>query len=725
MQALDLPCNPSLDRRLPDPSAMPEHYSPIHHSLENNTEGESIKENCVKSANDENGNSNVVVTRRERPSRACTQRAAAKLQAAAEAEAERKRKKKREKLTARPLLNVKMEFSAEEFETALIIPNNTLAEIHMPLLKAIPPVTRMALNHSTWITVLCRKLRDWWHWVAEGDLPIVASHGTEVEAYNTLDPGIRVVILKALCDIRVEQEDIRNHIDDSLKHGVQLSTFRKERLGGNSYGVSYWYEDDPIIGHRLYREIRNVEVKKGRGKNMPPVPHSSYQWETVATNLDEFLNVSVFGIVSFEETANMHLCQLHVRVKNQDAMEKLFSSKNRTEVSVGEKLKNYMLPEIEKVHKVRKEKLLKKQHRQALMLDNMIGMDAIAAGRSLRDRKPVTYTFDDYDRSINEAIKVTKQNKQSPEHFDGGDPLMKHELSRNGRLDVTSQHSQNLTFSAVSPNSPDDDDDDGDDDGEFYEDHKTETLDRSDRRRQKPERYSVKDYVEAVSDIEADFDSDDDIVGEVVYDDEYLKRRKRRKMSSSSEGDEEYHWDEENHEEEEEEEEEDDILSSSEDSDAPRRTKALPGRTRRETKLRSVGDLKSGLRRSKRATRNRINYKQYEMSESDNDQTKPEKSNVPDEPSYSSGGVEFSTGMQDSDEKISNQEDVHADQLIEVQQPEVVEEKPPIPPEQENHEDEDVEMVSQRGFLDLNELAPGSGCDDGPNSMKDEDRDGF
>ncbi|XP_057791949.1 DDT domain-containing protein DDR4 [Salvia miltiorrhiza] len=793
MQALDLPCNPSLDRRRPDPSAMPEHYSPIHspdhHSpensehrksgVENNTKGESIKENNLKSASDNNGNSSVV-GRRERPSRACTQRAAARLQAAAEAEAamaeaERKRKKKRrERLTARllkeeseeedgyrdddeeggeneengeedgstslaqlqssriitpllgepeasqlprwnirsmwqlasilnflnvfrPLLNVKVEFSADEFETALIIPNNTLAEIHMPLLKAIPPVTRMALNHATWITVLCRKLRDWWHWVAEGDLPIVASHGTEVEAYNTLDPGIRVVILKALCDIRVEQEDIRNYIDDSLKHGVQLSTFRKERLGGDSYGVSYWYEDDPIIGHRLYREIRNVEVKKGRGKNIPPIPHSSYQWEAVATNLDEFQNVS----------------------------EKLFSSKNRTEVSVGKKLKNDMLPEIEKVQK-RKDKLLKKQHRQALMLDNMIGIDGLATGRSLRDRKPVTYTFDDYDRSINEAIKVTKKKQQSPEPFDGRDPLVRHEFSRNGRVDGTSHHSQTLSFSAVSPKSPYDDDDDEEE--EFYEDHKTETLDRSDRRRQRPQRYSVKDYVEAVSDIEADFDSDDDIVGEVVYDDEYLKRRKRRKMSSSSEGDEEYHWDEENHEEEEE-EEEDDILSSSEDSDAPRRTKALPGRTRRETKLRSVGDL-SGLRRSKRATRNRINYRQYEMSESDNEQVKPEKSNALDEPSYSSGGAEFSTGVQDSDEKDSNQEediqDIHADQPIEEQQPEAVDEKPPIPPEQENNRDEEeVEGVSKRRFLDLNELAPGSGFDDGPNSMRDEDRDDF
>lgn len=41
----------------------------------------------------------------------------------------------------------------------------------------------------------------------------------------------------------------------------------------------------------------------------------------------------------------------------------------------------------------RKERLLKKQHRQALLLDNYLGIDGLAPGRSLRDRKPVTYTF--------------------------------------------------------------------------------------------------------------------------------------------------------------------------------------------------------------------------------------------------------------------------------------------------------------------------------------------
>lgn len=35
----------------------------------------------------------------------------------------------------RPLLNISAEFSAEEFETALITPNDTLSDIHIPLLK--------------------------------------------------------------------------------------------------------------------------------------------------------------------------------------------------------------------------------------------------------------------------------------------------------------------------------------------------------------------------------------------------------------------------------------------------------------------------------------------------------------------------------------------------------------------------------------------------------------
>ncbi|CAL1367989.1 unnamed protein product [Linum trigynum] len=615
----------------------------------------------------------------------------------------------------RPLLNIQVEFSAEEFETALLSPNDTLGEIHMPLLKAIPPITRTALTRDTWVTVLCRKLRDWWHWVADGDLPLVASHGAEVEAYKTLEPAVRVVILKALCDIRVEQEDIRNYIDSSIKHGAQLLLFRKERVGGDSQGINYWYEPDEIVGHRLYREIRTAEVQtKGKTKGSKVLPSTVYQWETVATNFDEFVDVS----------------------------EKLFTSKNRTEASLGKKLKNDLLQDIEKVHK-RKERLMKKQHRQALLLDNYMHVDGLAAGRSLRDRKPVTYTFDDYDRSINEAIKVTKNKPSSPEHGHRREGMFRPEASANGGWggpsNSTAAH-HGSSFSAMSPLSSDYDFVDSD-----QNNNKEDELDRGNRRRQRPQRYSERDYVEAISDNEHDFDSDDDIVGEAVYDDEYLKKRKMRKLSSSSEGDDEYKLDGENGEEEEEEEEEDSLSVSDEESDDPHNKfkKLAAGRTRRETKLRLVGDLQSGLRRSKRSTRNRINYKQYEPSDSE-----PEAAKQRDNHSGASENGEFSAGSQDFDdgneeEGVENDDDDDDEQDMKVDDQQPVEgymegySEPAVkeeskPPEKSSSPpppggQDDAIGVKKTQFLDLNEMAPGSGFDDGPNIlMKDEEnRDDF
>ncbi|XP_022134924.1 DDT domain-containing protein DDR4 isoform X2 [Momordica charantia] len=680
-------------------------------------------------------NSEQPTARRNRPSRACTIRAAERL-LAAQTVVERKPKPKKEQQNDEspqqqqcskivttlveepspsqlprwnlrskwelasvlnflhvfwPLLNIHCEFTVEEFETALITPNDTLSDIHIPLLKAIPPITRMALTRDTWVTVLCRKLRDWWHWVAEGDLPIVASHGVEVEVYKTLDPGIRVVILKALCDIRVEQEDIRSYIENSLKHGVQLSAFRKERIGGDSHGTYFWYEDDPIIGHRLYREIRKVELKKAKAKGSQVLPCITYQWETVATNFDEF----------------------------QDVSEKLFTSKNRTEASLGKKLKIDMLPEIEKVHK-RKERLLKKQHRQALLLDNFALVDGLAPGRSLRDRKPVTYTFDDYDRSINEAIKTTKRKQSSPEPNHRREATVKLEPSVNGKWSGPSYASQNSNFSPLSPKSPDYDDD-------AEEDHMSDPqLDR--RRRQRPQRYSEKDYVEALSDNDADFDSDDDIVGEAVYDEEYLRKRKqRRKTSSSSEGDEEYHYEEENDEEEEEEEE---SLSISEDSDQPRKVRKMPGRTRRETKLRSVGEIQSGLRRSKRATRSRINYGQYDLSESEPENKKVKKTNASDEHTDASENGDYLVESQGSENENDDDEEEDEDHEMKVDQPDEVYaeniEEQNHPPEKSNSPDQDeTDGARERRFLDLNELAPGSGFDDAPSTEMKDDTDDF
>ncbi|XP_057516654.1 DDT domain-containing protein DDR4-like isoform X2 [Amaranthus tricolor] len=578
----------------------------------------------------------------------------------------------------REVLNITAEFSAEEFESALLTPNSTLNDVHIPLLKAIPPVIRMACGPDTWVTVLCRKLRDWWHWVAEGELPIVADHGAEVETYKKLDPGIRVVILKALCDIRVEQDDIRSYIENSLKHGAHRFAFRKERIGGDSHGVSYWYEDDESVGHRLYRETRKVEKvegKKGKTKGSHVLPSTTYEWETVATNLDEFLEVS----------------------------EKLFSSKNRTEVSLAKKLKNDVLPEIEKIQK-RKEKMLRKQQRQALLLDNFFTLNGLAGGRSLRERKSVTYTFDDFDRSINEAITITKCKQPSPEPGTKRE-VDKSEPSSNGRWNGpshTSLHAPSLV-----------------DYDKMDVDDSREPLDR----RQRSQRYSAEDFVEVVSDNEEEyFNSDDDIVGEAVYDDEYMQQRKKTLTSSSeSEGDEEYTWSEENGEDEAEE----DLPSDSGDNGQPRggRFKKLEGRTRRGTKIRSVDDLDSGLRRSKRATRNRIDYRNYEQSDSDTETSmKRGKASVVYESHLkATDNAEYSMESRDA-EDMGNVEEQQQRDFGEFTSMNVEKDENEPPRKSQSPKDDPNPIRATRGFLDLNELAPGSGFDDGPSAiMKDDD----
>ncbi|KAJ6806258.1 DDT domain-containing protein DDR4 [Iris pallida] len=445
--------------------------------------------------------------------------------------------------------------------------------------------------------------------------------------------------------------------------------------------LSFRYEDDPIIGHRLYRESRHVEMKQVKGKSLPAPSFASYQWETVATNLDEFQEVS----------------------------DKLFSSKNRTEVALGKRLKNDILPEIEKIHK-RKERALKKQHRQALLLDTYVSVDGLSSGRSLRDRKPVTYTFDDYDRSITEAIKITKKKQNSPEHVVKKEIGTKPESSPNGKWNGTSKTSQQVSDETLSPKSNEYEESDGEE--------QAGSLDRSNRSRKRPQRYSEKDFVEAVSGNEADFDSDDDIVGEAVYDEEYLRSRKQKKVSSSSEGDEEYR--EENAEEEED--EEDSLSTSDEDTDEPQKYKKPQMRNRRGAKLRSVGELQSGLRRSKRATRPRIDYRQYQASETDAESEKPEKSNASDAPSGASNDMELSTASHDSENLVEDGEQIMKDDKMNDYADEPVEKEQCQPVEKIDKNPGRGEGVRKRRYLDLNQLAPGIGFEDGPNSIaKDED----
>lgn len=156
---------------------------------------------------------------------------------------------------------------------------------------------------------------------------------------------------------------------------------------------------------------------------------------------------------------------------------------------------------------------------------------------------------------------------------------------------------------------------------------------------------------------------------------------------------------------------------------------------RRETKLRSrSNDFRPGLRRSKRATR--IDYQQYELSDSDKEATglaKRKRLVEPDEPSDETGNGDFTMGSQDSEENANDPETKSGEEEVEEEEPREVNDNAETTNGKENNQlnksngttdQEEVEgVVGKRRYLDLNELAPVSGFDDGPSTvLKDDDK---
>lgn len=61
--------------------------------------------------------------------------------------------------------------------------------------------------------------------------------------------------------------------------------------GGKFDYLGYRYDGSETIGHRLYKEVHFFEKQKAKYKGTVPAIHC--QWETLATNLDEFKNIVV------------------------------------------------------------------------------------------------------------------------------------------------------------------------------------------------------------------------------------------------------------------------------------------------------------------------------------------------------------------------------------------------------------------------------------------------
>jgi hypothetical protein len=200
-------------------------------------------------------------------------------------------------------------------------------------------------------------------------------------------------------------------------------------------------------------------------------------------------------------------------------------------------------------------------------------------------------------------------------------------------------------------------------------------------------------------DNDPNFDSDDDIMGETVYDEEYLKSRRQQKTRSfednkefrleefSSDGDVEVGH----------------SLNSNEDAEELQWSKRLPICNPQGNNLRFVDEIRIGIRRSKRSTRSRINCQQYDISGRDTECGQPEKHNTsdPDVGSDALNDMELSTSQNRDEEDDEVDKGWHR-RIEKMQGP-----------------DRDSRNI-RRKFLDLNELAPVAGFDDKPALVKDE-----
>ncbi|XP_027902542.1 DDT domain-containing protein DDR4 isoform X1 [Vigna unguiculata] len=331
-----------------------------------------------------------------------------------------------------PVLGKNLKLSAEDIEIGLVKPDASLAHLHIELLKhrlcscqGMPPVSKTMEDSDKWVTALCKKLTMWWPWVAEGEIPLVPSKGQEISKYKEIDPSDRLLLLKALCEVRADQHDAVLYINKALKEGTQISSFRKEALGRDRTGTSYWYDaTSKGQSHRLYREvIKSDSIPKDEGNRRLSLP--TIQWETLASNLEEF----------------------------SEAAEKLSLSKSAVEVSVSTKLQSDAIPALEKLRE-KKAKAIKRKQRQDMLLKDVQNSYCSGNTRACRTRRPICYTFEAYDRTMREAIQLT--NKRKTSHVADQDKTRQSEDQSNTK-DVSTGSDSEQDIVQVS----DDDDDDG------------------------------------------------------------------------------------------------------------------------------------------------------------------------------------------------------------------------------------------------------------------------
>lgn len=139
------------------------------------------------------------------------------------------------------------------------------------------------------------------------------------------------------------------------------------------------------------------------------------------------------------------------------------SSKSKLEVVVSGAVENEVMPVLNKLQK-KKERAMQKKRNEERIINNFC---RVGITRSCRSSRPISYTFDEYDKAINEAIRETKrtktkedeknQKKETPVVNKDSDSEEEEDNHENNESTESDSNSSKLESEQVSKNSSNED----------------------------------------------------------------------------------------------------------------------------------------------------------------------------------------------------------------------------------------------------------------------------
>mmetsp|Transcript_1766 Transcript_1766/g.10895 ORF Transcript_1766/g.10895 Transcript_1766/m.10895 type:complete len:491 (-) Transcript_1766:795-2267(-) len=323
-------------------------------------------------------------------------------------------------------------WTVDGLEAALLVPDENGTEVmdlHVALLRGMNP--KAAVNETNWRTMVAKKIK------AQSDAKeelfhkwVACKNHQERELHAQCTPIEKLKVLLIMCELRMACDNIRSRVERAAtapkkKMGEDdihiLNALRPSPLGVDAEGAKYWFMDagnkNIDRGFRLYKED-----SRNSGTKVKATPVK--WWETKKASLKVNLGGSKTSIPTMEKW------QLIAR--DEASMEKVGESLTSGNAKADRRLGAIILDSIVPGLKERKKREEKRQvaaQRLHVALGNGLNANNLeVSGRGHRVRRAVNYTFENYDKEIEESIKA--QNHRGERKV--SEQISPHEANRLG-----------------------------------------------------------------------------------------------------------------------------------------------------------------------------------------------------------------------------------------------------------------------------------------------------